>query len=111
MEYNHGFGFPVHEFSKDILIKSVLNDTLYLSNLSVVDYSILAGVDEHNKEIIVGIIDYIRQYTWDKRLESQVKSVGMIAGKATPTVISPDSYKTRFRAAIDRYFMVVPSSQ
>ena len=46
--------------------------------------------------------DYIRQYTWDKRLETGVKSVGIIAGQSRPTVISPQSYKIRFRLAMDR---------
>ena len=34
---------------------------------------------------------------------------GMIAGKDAPTVISPKAYKLRFRAAMDRYFMVAPA--
>lgn len=51
--------------------------------------------------------DYIRQYTWDKQLETGVKSLGMIAGKAQPTVVSPKVYKSRFRLAMDRYFMVL----
>src|SRR5690349_8868407 len=40
-------------------------------------------------------VDYIRQYTWDKRVETGVKSVAMIAGKSLPTVISPQNYKLR----------------
>jgi 1-phosphatidylinositol-3-phosphate 5-kinase len=42
----------------------------------VVDYSILVGVDTRTHELVVGLIDYIRQYTWDKRLETSVKAVG-----------------------------------
>jgi hypothetical protein len=51
--------------------------------------------------------DYIRQYTWDKRVESVVKSTMTTSGKA-PTVISPIQYKDRFREAMDKYFMLVP---
>jgi hypothetical protein len=45
---------------------------------------------------------------WDKRLEMGVKSVGLIAGQQTPTIISPHNYKQRFRLAMDRYFMSSP---
>jgi hypothetical protein len=41
--------------------KAVSNDTFFLSIISVVDYSILVGFDEESHEIIVGIIDYMRQ--------------------------------------------------
>jgi hypothetical protein len=32
----------------------------------------------------------------------------MIAGQNIPTIISPQNYKTRFRLAMERYFMVCP---
>jgi 1-phosphatidylinositol-3-phosphate 5-kinase len=38
-----------------------LNDTLFLSIINVVDYSILVGMDEQRNELVVGIIDYMRQ--------------------------------------------------
>ena len=38
-----------------------MNDTLFLSIVNVVDYSILVGFDEDSHEIVVGIIDYLRQ--------------------------------------------------
>lgn len=41
--------------------KAVQNDTLFLSIINVVDYSILVGFDENTHEIVVGIIDYMRQ--------------------------------------------------
>jgi len=46
--------------------------------------------------------------SWDKRIEHGVKSVGLIAGQQTPTIVSPHQYKQRFRLAMDRYFMVSP---
>ena len=41
--------------------KAVQNDTLFLSIVNVVDYSILVGFDENTHEVVVGIIDYMRQ--------------------------------------------------
>ena len=52
--------------------------------------------------------DYVRVYTWDKKLEMGVKSVGLIAGQNMPTIISPQNYKIRFRLAMERYFIVSP---
>lgn len=104
-----GFPLPLNESSKEMLNACVHNDTLFLNNLNVVDYSLLVGLDIEKNELVVGIIDYIRQYTWDKQLETGVKSLGMIAGRDAPTVISPKAYKSRFRIAIDRYFMTTPT--
>jgi len=53
----------------------------------------------------VGIIDYIRTYTWDKKLESWIKD----RGKHKPTVMSPKDYRRRFRTSIPNYFPAVPS--
>ena len=44
--------------------KAVQNDTLFLSIVNVVDYSILVGLDENTHEVVVGIIDYMRQVRW-----------------------------------------------
>lgn len=71
------------------------------------DYSLLVGVDETNSELILGIVDYMRTYTLDKKLESWVKIVA-IPGAHLPTVISPEMYCTRFFDAIDTYFPVAP---
>ena len=48
-------------FSQLFFHKAVQNDTLFLSIINVVDYSILAGFDENSHEVVVGIIDYMRQ--------------------------------------------------
>ncbi len=50
------------------------------------------------------------QYTWDKQLETWVKSTGILAGGKEPTVISPKQYCRRFRAAMSSYFTLVPGS-
>lgn len=77
------------------------------------DYSLLVGLDKENCTLVVAIIDFIRQYTWDKRLETLAKSSGIIGGKKEgseePTVISPDLYMKRFVSTITSYFHVVPT--
>jgi 1-phosphatidylinositol-3-phosphate 5-kinase len=73
------------------------------------DYSLLVGVDEEQHELVVGIIDFFRQYTWDKHLETWVKG-GILGGSRStaPTVVSPSQYKRRFRKAMSTYFVMVP---
>ena len=72
------------------------------------DYSLLVGVDEANHELVVGIIDYIRTFTWDKKLETLVKSTVLGSSQGPPTVVSPALYRSRFLDAMDRYFLLVP---
>lgn len=74
------------------------------------DYSLLVGVDEERHELVLGIIDFVRQYTWDKHLETWVKTAGILGGSRNepPTVISPQMYKKRFRKAMTTYFVMVP---
>ncbi|ORY98089.1 hypothetical protein BCR43DRAFT_260756 [Syncephalastrum racemosum] len=95
--------------AKEMLRGSLHNDTLFLSRLDVMDYSLLVGVDEENKELVVGIVDFIRTFTWDKKLESWVKESGILGGGGKePTIVSPKQYRRRFREAMDRYFLMVP---
>ncbi|KAK3170415.1 hypothetical protein Dsin_000212 [Dipteronia sinensis] len=96
--------------AKRLLERAVWNDTAFLASVDVMDYSLLVGVDEENHELVLGIIDFMRQYTWDKHLETWVKTSGILGGSknATPTVISPQQYKKRFRKAMTAYFLMVP---
>ena len=92
------------EYSKRLLRASVWNDTLFLARQNVMDYSLMVAVDEARKELVVGIIDCIRTYTWDKKLESWIKDRGFAGGgRNRPTVTSPKEYKSRFREAMWRY--------
>jgi hypothetical protein len=75
--------------------------------LEIVDYSIIVGFDDDTREIVVGIIDYMRQYDIIKKLEKAGKSLTMIAGQAAPTITTPIQYKERFQNAMERYFMNV----
>ncbi|XP_071686037.1 1-phosphatidylinositol-3-phosphate 5-kinase FAB1B-like [Rutidosis leptorrhynchoides] len=96
--------------AKRLLERAVWNDTAFLASVDVMDYSLLVGVDEEKHELVLGIIDFMRQYTWDKHLETWVKASGILGGpkNASPTVISPKQYKKRFRKAMTTYFLMVP---
>ncbi|CAI8607812.1 unnamed protein product [Vicia faba] len=96
--------------AKRLLERAVWNDTGFLASVDVMDYSLLVGVDEEKDELVLGIIDFMRQYTWDKHLETWVKASGILGGpkNTPPTVISPKQYKKRFRKAMTTYFLMLP---
>ncbi|KAF9592335.1 hypothetical protein IFM89_014261 [Coptis chinensis] len=96
--------------AKRSLERAVWNDTYFLASVDVMDYSLLVGVDDERQELVLGIIDFMRQYTWDKHLETWVKASGILGGpkNASPTVVSPMQYKKRFRKAMSTYFLTVP---
>ncbi|KAL2863824.1 1-phosphatidylinositol-3-phosphate 5-kinase FAB1 [Aspergillus lucknowensis] len=97
------------EHSKKLLSQSVWNDTLFLGRQNVMDYSLMIAIDESRSELVVGVIDCIRTYTWDKKLESWIKDRGFAGGgKNRPTVTSPKEYKSRFREAMARYVLQAP---
>ncbi|KAG0489736.1 hypothetical protein HPP92_006599 [Vanilla planifolia] len=56
--------------TKHILQRAIWNDTAFLTTNNVVDYSLFVGLDKEHHELVFGIIDYVRQYTWDKQLET-----------------------------------------
>ena len=78
MEKRKGVPLPLHvnliesvefqESSKTLLNIGIINDTLFLSIINVVDYSLLVGVNEETKELVVGIIDYFRCYDIIKKI-------------------------------------------
>ncbi|ORY91449.1 hypothetical protein BCR35DRAFT_274133 [Leucosporidium creatinivorum] len=104
----------VREESKRYLKAAIFNDSLFLSNLNVMDYSLVVGVDSVKQELVVGIVDFIRTYTWDKRLESWVKDTAFLGGGSSkpggPTIITPKQYKHRFRQAMNDYFLLSPDA-
>ena len=103
----------------ELLKAAIHNDSLILSKMNVVDYSLLLIIDENEainneinslnknnfyiKSIRLGIIDYIRKYTWDKQLEHVGKVI--INRLQVPTIVNPVNYKERFKEAIDKYFI------
>eukprot|EP00201_Polytomella_parva_P022764 CAMPEP_0175038746 /NCGR_PEP_ID=MMETSP0052_2-20121109/56_1 /TAXON_ID=51329 ORGANISM="Polytomella parva, Strain SAG 63-3" /NCGR_SAMPLE_ID=MMETSP0052_2 /ASSEMBLY_ACC=CAM_ASM_000194 /LENGTH=159 /DNA_ID=CAMNT_0016300235 /DNA_START=78 /DNA_END=557 /DNA_ORIENTATION=+ len=93
------------------LERALWADTAFLEGLGVMDYSLIVGVDAEGRVLAVAIIDFIRQYTWDKQLETWVKSSGMLGGNGKePTIISPKQYMRRFRVAMQQYFTAVPAA-
>lgn len=96
--------------TKWTLMKALYADTQFLSKHGIVDYSLLISLhpDDPQSVIYAGIIDYIRTYTWDKKIETIVKSMSVVG--PTPTVISPENYRTRFLRRMDQYFPVVPDA-
>ena len=105
VEYIYERPLFAREHSKRLLRASVYNDTLFLARQNVMDYSLMVAIDEQRRELVVGIIDCIRTYTWDKKLESWMKD----RGKNRPTVTSPKEYKNRFREAMSRYVLQAPT--
>lgn len=64
---------------------------------------------QHWIVIINKYADFIRTFTWDKKLESWVKESGILGGGGKgPTIVSPRQYRIRFREAMERYFLMVP---
>ena len=100
-------GLPIIMFADDKrnLDAEIWNDTLFLSQQNIVDYSLLLVLDTEKKVLRYGIIDYMEQYTFDRAIESKYKTV---VGNEKPTIIFPKEYKNRFRQyLIQIYFMSV----
>ncbi|XP_039862667.1 1-phosphatidylinositol 3-phosphate 5-kinase isoform X4 [Simochromis diagramma] len=99
----------IRSHCKSILRAAIHSDAYFLSSHLIIDYSLLVGRDDATEQLVVGIIDYIRTFTWDKRLEMVVKSTGILGGQGKmPTVVSPELYRARFCEAMDKYFLMVP---
>lgn len=110
LEFTSGRPMPLTDRAKALFQMSILNDTLFLSIINVLDYSILVGVDDESNELVVGIIDFMRQYDILKQMERVGKSLPMVVGSEAPTIIQPPLYKARFTNAMERYFMTVPNT-
>ena len=111
VEYIYESPLFIKENDKRLLRASLWNDTLFLEKMNVMDYSLVVGIDHAKDELIVGIIDCIRTFTWDKKLESWVKEKGLVGNSGVgkePTVITPKQYKNRFREAMERYILMSP---
>lgn len=59
----------IREGSKVMLHQALMHDSQFLAEMNIMDYSVIVGIDtsdEENHELVVGIIDFLRSYTWDK---------------------------------------------
>ncbi|KAG0032875.1 1-phosphatidylinositol-3-phosphate 5-kinase [Podila clonocystis] len=97
--------FFIREHAKLQLSESLANDSLFLQQFNIMDYSLLVAVGDQKQELVVGIVDFIRPFTWDKKLESWVKDA---VGSKEPTIVSPAQYRKRFRSAMNRHLDLVP---
>ena len=117
----------------DRLKLALYNDSSYLEKLEVVDYSLLIiffndkekeknnnmkkvgdSIDNDNNNYLnddnnyrlikLGIIDYTRKYTWDKKVEFYGKSI--LYGE-NPTIVEPSEYSKRFYSKLTKCFVGV----
>ena len=101
MNYKEDFNAEPISIDKGLyseIMEALRNDCLVLNKMNVVDYSLMLIIGEDNKSndryIKIGIIDYLRKYTWDKKIEEYSKKIAN--GFVKPTIINPDSYRKRF---------------
>ncbi|KAI5964898.1 uncharacterized protein KGF55_001969 [Candida pseudojiufengensis] len=113
IEYIYESPVFVKEQSKKLLRGCLFNDTSFLSAMDVMDYSLVIGIDDMSKKLYIGIIDWLRTFTWDKKVENWVKGNNLLGvggnkkGK-DPTIVTPKQYRIRFREAMERYILEVP---
>ena len=60
----------VNEADKNCLNQAIKRDATFLASHRMMDYSLLVGICDENSVLVVGIINYIRTFTWDKKLET-----------------------------------------
>lgn len=104
-EWTQGRPLSLRPHDLQYLQASITNDTLLLSNQSLVDYSLLLAVapGPGHGTLALGIIDYLRPYTLDKRMETVVKSAWHQGNQ--PTIIEPFDYARRFEGAMNTIFV------
>ena len=83
------------------------NDTCKLSERHIMYYSFLVGVSRTNG-LVVGVIDYLREYGRLEAVESTIKAAGIVGKAEEPTVVPPEHYGSRFRRMMGMYFCQVP---
>lgn len=109
VQASHTEPYYLREHSKRILRAAIWSDTEFLAGANVMDYSMVVGVDTEKNELVVGIVDFIRTYTWDKKIEHIMKETLGGANKGEgPTIVTPKLYKERFRSAMEQYFPLLP---
>lgn len=107
-KFNRGYPLSLTSSCINLLRESLHRDTQLLSCLGIMDYSLLVAINENDHKVVVGIIDYFRQYTLDKRIENHVKSVAKLFGKGSPTIVHPNKYRERILEAMTFNFIAPP---
>jgi 1-phosphatidylinositol-3-phosphate 5-kinase len=69
--------------AKRILTEAIANDTRFLAEQSIMDYSLLLGIDRGKFELVVGLVDAIGSFNLFKTLESRGKQVLARGGEVT----------------------------
>lgn len=93
---------PVNQRDLNVINQAIQSDTSFLCRAGVIDYSILMLFDEERREVVFGLIDYLHQFDFLKKMESTSKA-GLTF--RNPTIISPVSYRRRFVNAMHRYLV------
>merc|ERR1719384_153462 len=62
------------DFCKEKIMQQLKKDVEFLKRWNVMDYSLIVAECAGGRELKIGVVDYLRSYTWDKALESIVKS-------------------------------------
>ena len=57
-----------------VLMRGLERDVTFLTENNIIDYSLLVGINNEKNVLTVGLIDYIRTFTWDKYLEMKIKT-------------------------------------
>ncbi|CAE7377349.1 FAB1C [Symbiodinium natans] len=89
---------------------AIFNDTTLLSTRDLMDYSLLLAAVPPEPgasagRLILGMIDYLRAFTIDKKVESAVKTALAPTPAEQPTIIAPKDYAARFMRAMSTYFV------
>ena len=92
---------PIKSKSYKILEQALKNDSDFLCNMNVMDYSLLLIYDEESDVLKMGIIDYLRMYDLEKQIEHMGKK---IMKGVNPTITKPEDYKERFLNAMSKLF-------
>jgi 1-phosphatidylinositol-3-phosphate 5-kinase len=100
----NGEPLPIGTDIKRWINEAIQNDTSFLAEKHVVDYSMLLIINEDDNSVKMGIIDYSVLYNMARALERGGKK--LIRG-ATPTMTNPKEYRERFIRSMNKYLMGV----
>ena len=106
--FSKGAPLPLTEGSKRTLDAALSRDTRWLISESVVDYSLLIGVEPTTGVLSLGIIDYVRCFDIVKRLETNVKTVTALVTNVEATVVEPVRYAERLQRSVNSYLAYTP---